>query len=1141
MSSVLSGRASYRWFGIVLLVAAGFYAWYVIAQYGRLNDLNQRQLANAAADLKSTFETAMETVRRFDAKSSDIKAHPSETTSEGQEAENPDAGPSVCDFDAGQPYLELAACTRRDSPPPSWVPSSTITPVAKSTLGIESVPPQGTTLRFQFRADILFKELASVDGFELIFVANKDGDVLYQDAPAGRRWVRYLRWAEQMSRDASGNHAPALRIDNVRQVVGGDAAKWDQARAVSSRTGVRLRGTAHQLYLQPAGLKSLASDNNWDDIIVGAIVPTNWIIRDALAVDADLLGFLVFLVLLGLLGFPFVKLVVLHRHERFRLRDVALLHLSTGALLVLLTCASFAVDGYLRWRAEANQGLELWAGYLEDRLLNELGEIRDQLVKYDTLLTTNLHDGTCGKVRTEWFRDKPEGTTVPADKSWPPKPPGSVYLRMVGWIRPDGQQEWKATADTIGGLIRVDQRPYVVAVQNERLYQIVTANAAATAPIEPRPFFFGPDRSISDGRFYTFVSIPSKVPPSTCADASKKPDGRAETKPLPLPAVLSASGVLLSLDRQPMPAGYGFAIVNREGDVLYHSDRRLSLRENLFDELSQSARVRAQIYSGDEDLEPTRYRERAHDLFLRPIRRLTRAGEREPAGFYIVTFRDTTVERAIVGHQFVAGLVGPMLMLFALWAFGQSALALIARHILKDHWGTWLWPHAGLEHVYKRQAIAFGALLLLTLILSATKYPIAAAFAPFAAAALGVLIYVHGQKDKKDRGRLQRVGWHTAALLLLIVCLVVVPSAVLFRLALNREFGKLIQTESTWIAAQRSDASRDAQDDVPRGRYADALRCAHTMARRALYLRAAAIPAPFIFPPRRSSATIEPTVVRAAGSGAGDAGFGADSITPDCPKRSGEFALVGTSGSPPPSGLETLSPTEFSLVNYLDLIDDMLPIENETASRAHFEEYPSTHSPAGTIVPSIRISGLAVVSLTVMLSLLAWWIRWNANWLFFANYGPQSALATASAPFDQVLNLRTHDEQIALLQVSRERIANPANRRVVEGLLDAGLVRLCPDLRPWPREFEDFLRRTEYDRHTEVAESEHVTDERSWHSVRLLLAMGVTGLAFFLVVTQPAMQSAVLGIASGITSALTTGLKLRDAIISWLPVRKSSA
>ena len=96
-----------------------------------------------------------------------------------------------------------------------------------------------------------------------------------------------------------------------------------------------------------------------------------------------MLGVLVFVFLLGLLGFPFVKLACLDKHERFRLHDIKLLYVSAGALLVLFTCASLAIDGYARWRSEADRGLQKLAGHLQTRFLNEVKAIRDRLLDYD--------------------------------------------------------------------------------------------------------------------------------------------------------------------------------------------------------------------------------------------------------------------------------------------------------------------------------------------------------------------------------------------------------------------------------------------------------------------------------------------------------------------------------------------------------------------------------------------------------------------------------------------------------------------------------------------------------------------------------------------------------------------------------------
>ena len=76
------------------------------------------------------------------------------------------------------------------------------------------------------------------------------------------------------------------------------------------------------LYLQPLAIEIGGAPK----LILGGAVPSRMVVRDALAIDTYFTAALVFLVLIGLLGFPFVKLTSLDRHERFRLRDVALLY-----------------------------------------------------------------------------------------------------------------------------------------------------------------------------------------------------------------------------------------------------------------------------------------------------------------------------------------------------------------------------------------------------------------------------------------------------------------------------------------------------------------------------------------------------------------------------------------------------------------------------------------------------------------------------------------------------------------------------------------------------------------------------------------------------------------------------------------------
>ena len=1058
--------SSYRWLIITLAVGAGVYAWYAISQYDRLNDLNQRQLSNAAAEVQAAIDNAVVTVDEFDRR--------------WLESAN-SSRPSVCDFTQNQPYLELRGCpTTGKSEAVRWRSFSSARVVLDPGLAIE-VSGEGERRQFRYRIERLLQELAFPDSFALIFVATDKGVILYEDAPARRLWLRNLRWGEQTFRDAQADRPPALQIHNVRQVLG-DEAKWNALRAVSSRTTVALGGTSHELYLQPLRLEG----GQPIELVMGGAVPRASVVRDALALGAPMLGVLVFVFLLGLLGFPFVKLACLDKHERFRLRDVKLLYVSAGALLVLFTCASLAIDGYARWRSEADRGLQKLAGHLQTRFLNEVKAIRDRLLEYDSEVSAKVvTDCNAWKVRTKWFENEgADGLRWPRD----------VHLKTIAWIEPGGRQIWKSTADTVSGKTPVGNRVYFRAVRDGNLFQV-----EGTGP----EIFLGPDRSIADGRFYTFVSMRSDITPKMCADPDSVPGA----------PVIATTAQLLSLDRQPLPGGYGFALVNREGRVLYHSDGRLSLRENLFEELSDGGRVRAMMYAGARGLLDTRYRERPHRLFLEPIR-LLRVGGGPGAGsaFYLAVFRDASIEQALVGHVFVVGLLGPMALILGISLLGLAFLMWVSRGT--EHvWSTWLWCHSGLNHIYKRQATAF----LLLLIGATATYLIYGTVVPFLllpvfASVLGVVIYWHGTPRKGPRGRLVMPVWQRSSLLLVLVCMVVVPSAALFRLALSHEFAKLVLTERDWVEMKRDDMLRAARVEALEERYADA-RTKELLAARLSYLTC--MPAPFDARGDQPEPAETPATA-AVGSCLADT----------------SSDVRGASATVEPMGMGTAA------VEALRWFDDMLPVENEILARQHFQSYGQMYSPEGTIIPSFRASGLALLGFLSTLGLLTWWIGWNSNRLFLADVDAPGT--TPPGTCEEIWARCSDDEKNVLTQLVEEHIANPYQRPILLALLDQGVLRLNPDVQPFSPAFEAFVRAQAVTRQSEVQAWERVNVRRSWRYGRIILAGSVAGVGFFLIATQPGLQSSVMAIATGITGLLTAGSKLRDSVTSWLGNKTSS-
>ena len=1035
MGSAEGGRRFHRRLAIVLLAAAGAYVWFVTVQYGRLNDLNQRQLAHAAAELKRSLENAVETVSRF---------KPSET----------DKSP-LCTFDWDQPYLTLASsldCHRPLAGKLQQIEISAGAPLAISAL----VPLSRETLTFQFRADLILRELSFPDSFGLIFIARDDGKVLYQESPSRRRWLRHLRWGEQQFRDSGADHYGSLTLDQLSDVFEGSADAWKRLRAMSGRSTLSLGGQYHEMYFEPLVLENGEKLN----LVLGAAAPTESLVRQALAVDSYFLAAAVFVLLLALLGFPFVKLLSLDEHERFRLFDVTLLYLSTAALLALFTFAIQAVDGYIRWHNAAGSGLVQLAYRLEHDFMTEVGRIRGEIDGYDR----TLHEQTTTAALSKRPPDANWYGSVGEDQNQPllPLPTAPVHIEQVSWIGPDGIQIWKTTADGIANKNNVSSRVYFQSVRDGHLYESDDAIGA---------YYLGPDRSITDGKFYTFVSMPSRF-------------GRGDDGDI----VVAASIRLLSLRAPALPGGYGFALVNRTGRVLYHSDGRLSLRENLFDEMTEGVRARAMVYANHEEALTSAYRERPHEFYFRPLP-LRVAADHTPAGHYLVTFRDTSLERAIVGRVFLISLLGPMLVLIGFISVSIAAIALVplGRH---EHWSAWLWPHGGLLHTYKRISTVLMIVLAASVaarVLGSSELVFAAL--PVLALAITVAIYASSTSRRPTRRRLESKGWHSATFVLFLLCTIVVPASALFRAALAHEFGKVIATEQEWMAAQRADLPTLLEAE----------------------LRAEKRPGSMGRMIARSKANL---------------------LTVDVNNR---LTL-------PPHPFDATPPLMAESTHWLlkpfHWADHLLPIENDYAARERFEERDYSYAPRTDSWSPLQVSWWGLAGFAATIGLLTWWIRWKAVRLFFSDH--EGATLPSDAP-DRLWQDCSDEERLVLVRVAHDHIANPYQHPIVEALLQKGLLKLDPGLQPSSPALAQYIHERERDLADELRRWEIVESGHSWRFTRMVLLASVAGLGLFLLATQPGLQSGLLGIASGIAGALTALMKLQDAVTDWFKTRPKGA
>jgi hypothetical protein len=409
---------------------------------------------------------------------------------------------------------------------------------------------------------------------------------------------------------------------------------------------------------------------------------------------------------------------------------------------------------------------------------------------------------------------------------------------------------------------------------------------------------------VTDGKFYTFIALRSRLSHEHVA------------------YVVSVTARLFSLSAPALPAGYGFAVINRAGRVLYHSDTRLSLREHLFDELSAGAHARALVYAGQEQTITSAYRESPHRLHFRPVA-LRLAGSDSRGGFYVVTFRDISLERSLAARAFLMTLTVTMI---AFVLFIGAALALMGRVSASrgQHWGAWLWPHGGIKRLYKEISLALGALLAVSLVAKvAGASEIWFVAVPVVAIGLAIRLYALRTRPAPERRKLDTPIWHSTMFLLLLIAIVVVPASAVFRAAMGNEFGKLIATEREWMNEQRADLPAVLDAELRQENLPTAMITRMAIARKETLDRLAA-PAPF------------------------------DAVPEAAPHI-------------------LLTPFRWA--------DQVLPIENHAAARIRYGGEWSYFPRA----PWLSFSAWGLLGLILGVALLTWWMRWKAIRLFFAD------------------------------------------------------------------------------------------------------------------------------------------------------------
>jgi len=382
-------------------------------------------------------------------------------------------------------------------------------------------------------------------------------------------------------------NSSGIKIDNLanaRDPLGKRLTLADMA-AGSVAFETVLLGRAYQLYSYPIHLSFQAGDRGGDYVadehgnekwaLIGLLDSKRFSVESRRISESYVL-LVILLVVLTVVSIPLFKLFFMGQTDTLGSLDLMLIGSSMLVLAALLIIAGldflvYRVERYKiqknqEWLAESisvNFKKELWTAY---KTLKELDE-RYHEKRFDF------------EKQADMFSNDSIGSYK--------------NIEMVYWVDADGTQVKKwSIKKHVTPFISLKERSYFKRLRNGNGWSLQGKDH------EIPEFYLQPIYSLTTGQNETIFSIPS------ISDSAK---------------VAALDFRLLSLNQAILPPGYGFAVVDDQGDVLYHSDKKRNLWENFIDECEKDAELQAVIYARSQRHLDLQYFGKKHRLFVSPI------------------------------------------------------------------------------------------------------------------------------------------------------------------------------------------------------------------------------------------------------------------------------------------------------------------------------------------------------------------------------------------------------------------------------------------------------------------------------------------------------------------------------------------
>jgi len=490
----------------------------------------------------------------------------------------------------------------------------------------------GGTLHLEADIDCFFRDLERPEVFDDVVILSSKGGVIFQ---AGTSITRLRELSSEGSVQASISKEEG-EAPGAAALLGG----------LSRLQEVELAGDHYALFRQPLRLDLLLEGESeppkWE--LVG-LVRSDRLLAEALRIDPARLALFVAVLLLLLCAWPLFKLWATGPRERLHPAEVRRVSLTLVVGTALLAIFGLAVGLHGGLHRELEEDLEQTASRIQSSLETEIG---DALIQLGWLnehrRSRSVEAGTAGaagdglegcQANDELFRRSGE--------LWGEQGPYS-HSKMVFWTAENGKQVEKWAIDESTPMINVQGREYFQRVIRRELWspdRWVEDGSPGT------DFFVQPIRSWTTGKQEVVLSVPYQIEAPAC-----KPPAVAAMIITRLPSML----------RPILPPGRDFAVVDRQGQVVFHSQPERNGVENFLEECEGAPALRGALFSRTPRHFTTRYRGRERVMFARPLAGLP---------WHLVVFEDKAVCETVNLEAMEAAV---LLSLFQLLLLGFALL-----------------------------------------------------------------------------------------------------------------------------------------------------------------------------------------------------------------------------------------------------------------------------------------------------------------------------------------------------------------------------------------------------------------------------------------------------------------------------------